>query len=107
MMEQTKIAAVGEHGSVLVFRTAGVRTESAVTAEEAERAVTKLAADGYRVIFVSEVLLEQIPDIVNKYRPVPYPAIIPIPDRAGATGYSMKKITDNMEKAIGTNIFEK
>ena len=60
----------------------------------------------YKVIFLAERFAEELEDLLAKYRGRPYPAILPIPDQSGETGYGMKKIVSNMEKAVGSNLFE-
>lgn len=105
-MDKMKLAAVGEHSSVILFHTAGIATRSVLDTEEAERAVRQLVKEGYEVIFLSERLAEGMEETLRRYRAEAYPLVLPIPDRAGATGYSRKKITENMEKAIGSNLFE-
>ncbi len=106
-MSENKIAAVGDRASIIIFNTAGITTCAASNAKEAELAVRRLATDGYKVIFISERYTSDLADIIEKYRESAYPAIIPIPDRSGTMGVGNKKIIANMEKAIGTNIFDK
>ena len=105
-MDKMRIAAVGEHSSVILFHTAGIITKSVTTAEEAEKAVQHFVKEGYEIIFLSERLAAEMEDTIKRYRAAAYPLILPVPDRNGATGYSMGRIVGNMEKAIGTNIFE-
>jgi V/A-type H+-transporting ATPase subunit F len=106
-MNEKLIAAVGERASVIIFHASGVTTRAVENTEEAEKAVISLANEGYKVIFLSEVYYIGLPDLMEKYREYPYPAIIPIPDRSGEKGVGAQKIIDNMERAIGTNIFDK
>lgn len=106
-MDKVNVAAIGESSSIMIFHAAGICTQPATNPEEAERALHELSNEGFRVIFITESLAEQIPEAINRYRTESFPAIIPIPNRTGSTGYGLKRITDNMEKAIGTNIFEK
>lgn len=106
-MNENKIAAVGDRASILIFNTAGILTRAVDSAKSAEREVRALASNGYKVIFISEKYIADLTDILEKYRESAYPAIIPIPDRSGTMGVGNKKIIANMEKAIGTNIFDK
>lgn len=106
-MNSNKIAAVGDRASVIIFNTAGISTYAVSDAKEAEKTVRTLASDGYKIIFISEKYTDDLADILEKYRESAYPAIIPIPDRSGTMGVGLKKIKDNMEKAIGTDIFDK
>lgn len=101
-----KAAAIGEHSSVIIFHTAGIKTVSVNSTAQAQKELVKLIKDGYGIIFLSERYAEEMQDLLTTYRTSAYPLILPIPDRNGATGYGMKKVFSNMEKALGTNIFE-
>ena len=107
MMTETKIAVIGDRASVIIFSAVGVTVKEADTPKEAERAVFELVQQGYKVIFITEVLFRDIPDLVEKYRESAYPTLIPIPDRSGSMHIGEKSVIHNMEKAIGTNIFDK
>ena len=106
-MSSNKIAAVGDRASVIIFNTAGIATYAVSDSKEAEKKVRTLATEGYKIIFISEKYTDDLADILEKYRESAYPSIIPIPDRSGTMGVGLKKIKDNMEKAIGTDIFDK
>lgn len=106
-MNENKIAAVGDRASIIIFNTAGITTRAVADAKEAEKTVRELASSGYKVIFIGEKYINDLADILEKYREYAYPAIIPIPDRSGTMGVGNTKIIANMEKAIGTNIFDK
>ncbi|HPE95264.1 MAG TPA: V-type ATP synthase subunit F [Bacillota bacterium] len=106
-MTGVKTAAVGEHSSVVLFGTAGITVRTADDPQQAEDALKKLIREGYEVIFLTEKLACCMEDFLAPYRRSAFPLILPVPDRSGATDYSMKHITHNMEKAIGTNIFDK
>lgn len=105
-MDKTKIAAIGEHSSIIIFHAAGIKTESVTSPEEAETSLNNLIREGYSIIFITETIAENISETLRNYRKQAYPLILPIPDRTGSNGYSLKKITANMEKAIGKNIFD-
>ena len=100
-----KVAAVGDKDSVLLFRSIGIAAVIADTAAEARRAIRNLDKDGCAVIYITEQMADVISDTMDEYRARPYPAIIPIPGRAGATGAGMKRIRDNVVKAVGKEIF--
>lgn len=106
-MTENKIAAVGDRASIIIFNTAGIATRAVSNSDEALKAVRELATADYRIIFISEKYTSDLADIIEKYRESAYPAIIPIPDRSGTMGVGNAKIIANMEKAIGTNIFDK
>ena len=106
-MNESRIAAVGDRASIIIFNTAGITTRAVADSKEAESTVRELASSGYKIIFISEKYVDDLADILDKYREYAYPAIIPIPDRSGTMGVGNTKIIANMEKAIGTNIFDK
>ena len=106
-MELNTIAAIGEMSSVIVFHTAGIKAVGVESAEEARRAVMELVRSDTKIIYLTENYFEALSDLIEKYRASAYPIIIPIPDRAGSMGLGEKKVISNMEKAIGTNIFDK
>lgn len=104
-MTDVKIAAVGRHESILLFSAAGVKTVPADTAEQALQAVKSLVKNGAQVIFLTENYAAALEGPLERYRENAYPVILPVPEKSGPTGYGMAKINANMEKALGTNIF--
>ena len=106
-MSNYKAAAVGSHSSVVLFSAAGIRTVSAENVKDAEKAVNTLVKEGYGIIFLTENYAKELENELKRYRETAYPVILPVPERAGGSGYGMQKINNNMEKAIGTNIFDK
>ena len=99
-----KAVAIGEDDGLILFHAAGIATRSVSTVEEAEKALLSLIREGVPIIFLSESFAEQMPLSLQRYRRTAYPLILPIPDSKGPTGYSMKKLSANMEKAIGANL---
>ena len=105
-MNQAKTAAVGEGASVLLFRAAGIETRPVSSAAEAREAVGALLREEDQIIFLTERFAAEMEELLSKYRGQTYPVILPIPDQTGETGYGMRKVMANMEKAIGSNLFE-
>ncbi len=104
-MTDAKSAAVGRHESILLFSAAGIPTVSATTDAEALQAVRSLIKDGTQVIFLTENFAAALEEELHAYRMNSYPIILSVPEKSGPSGYSMQKINANMEKALGTNIF--
>lgn len=102
-----KIAVVGNKDSVFAFKAVGVDVRGASSADEAKNAVKKLAAEGYKIIFITEDLAEQTQDFLDRYKTKTYPAVIPIPKGGESTGYAMNGLKKDMEKAIGADILFK
>ena len=103
-MAQSRIAVIGPRDSVLLWRTLGMQAVFVESGEEARRAVAKLHREGCALIYITEDLAEQIGDVLARYASDPSLAIIPIPDKNGTNGLSMKMIRSNIEKAIGADI---
>jgi len=100
-----KIAAIGDRGSVLAFRTLGVETFVAAEAAQADEMLKKLAKEQYAVIFITEDLAAAIPDTLRVLKTRPYPVVVPIPAAAGATaGFARESLRKDVERALGTNI---
>jgi len=98
-----KIAVVGDRDSVLAFKAIGLDVFSAETYFEIKNTIDNLARE-YAVIFITEQVAETAADVVNKYKSKSFPAIIPIPGNAGSTGFGIKGVKSDVEKAIGADI---
>ena len=101
------IAAVGDRGTVMIWRAIGAETVFCETKEETERAVRKLAKENYAIIYITENCAKLIPDTIEKYKMSKTPAIIPIPGKEGKTGFSEDALHRVVEKAIGADILFK
>lgn len=99
-----KIAVIGDKDSVLAFKSVGVEVFDATTAQEAQTLIKKLSQEQYAVIFIAENLAEQIPAVLAKAKTQPFPAVVPIPTTEHSSGFGMKGIKNDVEKAIGVDI---
>lgn len=102
---RTKIAVIGDKGSVLGFKAIGF--DAFETDEETSigALVSRLEKEEYGIIFVTEEIIAANPDVVEKYKDEMLPAIIPIPSRNGSLGIGMDNIHKNVERAVGADIF--
>jgi len=98
-----KIGVIGDSDSVLGFKSLGIDVYPA-TGGEVMKAINRLASGGYSIIFITEQAAEQAKETIERYKTMPFPAIIPIPSNRGTTGLGMKNIRANVEKAIGADI---
>lgn len=98
------MAAVGPKDAVLAFKALGLIVVPVSTPEETSQAVFRLAKEGVAVIFITEEEAASIPETLSRYKTQPLPAIIPIPGSQGVTGYGMKALRENVEKAVGADI---
>lgn len=88
----------------MLWRALGVETVFADTALSITREIDRLAREGAVVIYITEQSAALVPETIQRYLTEPFPAIIPIPNREGTTGYGMAGIRKNIEKAIGADI---
>lgn len=98
------IGAVGERDAVIAFRAVGMRVIPAETASAVARAVHALVSENVPVIFITEHAAEIAPETFEKYQSDPTVSLIPIPGSSGTDGFGMRRVHQNVEKAIGANI---
>lgn len=104
MAKQYKIAVVGNRDAILPFRVIGFDIYPVTTATEANETLGKLAGDNYGVIYLTEDFANKVPDTIRYYDTQITPAVILIPTHKGELGIGLKRIQENVEKAVGTNI---
>lgn len=103
-MAQNRMAAIGDRDSIMLWRALGLETVFAEDALSIARAIDRLAKEEVAVIYITEQAAEKVPDTIQRYLTKSFPAIIPIPNREGTTGYGMSGIKRNVDKAIGADI---
>ncbi|NLA72859.1 MAG: V-type ATP synthase subunit F [Clostridiales bacterium] len=99
-----KIAAVGDRDSITGFASVGFSTFSTDDAVEAKKIIRSLANSQYAVIFITEKLLQLIPEEYDRYKELPVPAIIPIPGVTENTGFGLYNVGKFVERAVGSDI---
>lgn len=104
MIFMYKVAVVGDKDSILAFNALGVDVFPVLEAEEARRTIDTLARDKYGVIFITEQAAARIPDTIDRYNKILTPAVILIPSNQGTLNIGIQRISDNVEKAVGSNI---
>lgn len=105
MEKHVDIAAIGDSDSILLFNAIGVRTFSIKNISDVEKTIFQLANQKCKIIYVTEEIYTKIPETLERYKTSPFPIILPIPTEEGSKQVGLKKIKDNVEKAIGINIF--
>ena len=99
-----QIAAIGDADSIMGFAALGIHTVAVEIAQDAEKAIFELAREGTAVIFITESVARQVPQILSRYAAQPYPAIIPIPANQGSSGLGLRQLKANVERALGADI---
>ena len=101
-----KVAAIGDADSVAGLASIGIEIFTAYTPAEASKALHELTDGEYAVVFITESVCSLIPEIIDKYRSLPSPALIPIPGISGNTGYGMSMVSKSVEQAVGSDILK-
>ncbi|ABS42506.1 V-type ATP synthase subunit F [Clostridium botulinum] len=99
-----KIGVVGDKDSILAFKALGIDVYPVVGSEEGKRTIDKMAAEKYAIIFVTEQIAKDLEETIERYNRELIPAVILIPSNQGSLNIGMKRINDNVEKAVGVNI---
>jgi V/A-type H+-transporting ATPase subunit F len=99
-----KIGVVGDKDSVLAFKALGVDVFPVYDKEEARKVVDTIAQQKYGIIFITEQIASLIPETIERYDKEIVPAVILIPNNQGTLDIGMKRINENVENAIGSNI---
>src|SRR5690554_6707965 len=109
-MYMSKIAVIGDRDSILGFKTIGLDIfpvsdlDNEQEQDRAARMIHRLAQEGYVVIFITEAAASYVEETIERYKTVPFPAIILIPSNRGSTGLGIQGIKDSVEKAVGADI---
>ncbi|MFY9176576.1 MAG: V-type ATP synthase subunit F [Caldicoprobacterales bacterium] len=99
-----KIGVVGDRDSILGFKALGLSVFPVTQPEQASRLINRLAKENFAVIFLTEQVAREIKETVDRYKSVPFPAIILIPSNQGSTGLGIQEIKKSVEKALGADI---
>ncbi len=97
-----ELAAIGKENSVIAFRAAGVHTVAVKTSDEVKLKIEALARSGCKLIFITEETAKMAEETIDKYRFKTFPIILTVSSENGNDSLSMKKVYDNIEKALGT-----
>lgn len=104
MIYMFKIGVVGDKDSVLAFKALGVDVFPVYDKEDARKVVDTIAQQKYGIIFITEQIASLIPETIERYDKEIVPAVILIPNNQGTLDIGMKRINENVENAIGSNI---
>lgn len=100
-----KIGVIGEKDSIGCFRLLGLDVFEEETQRGIAQAIQRMARENYAVIFITEQAAALAAETIGRYKPLPFPAIIPIPSNKGSLGVGFEGIRKNVEKAIGTELY--
>ncbi|NLD10200.1 V-type ATP synthase subunit F [Aminicella lysinilytica] len=99
-----KIGVIGDSESVIGFRAVGLDVFPCEDPAEAARLIRELAEGEYAIIYIMEGLAAQVEKEIDKYKDSRLPAIIPIPNKEGASGNGMRNVREAVKRAVGADI---
>lgn len=97
-----KIGIIGDKDSVMGFSALGFSVQYCENATAAKEALQKM--DAYGIVYITEDLLAQMPELHAAYRDRLTPALVPIPGIRGSMGLGMARVQSNIERAVGADI---
>ena len=100
---KNSVAVIGNINSILVFKTVGFDVFGVTTEAKARNTLNKLITE-YKVIFITEDYAKSVEDIIEDTYSQAYPIITVIPSGSNSSNYSLNKIKQGVEKALGVNI---
>ncbi|MCR4795312.1 MULTISPECIES: V-type ATP synthase subunit F [Ruminococcus] len=99
-----KAAVIGDSASVSGFAALGLSVFRETEPEKITKLISRLAANDFAVIYITEPAAALVSDTINKYRSNKLPSIVLIPAIEGNTGEGMRALHDAVEKAVGSDI---
>jgi V/A-type H+-transporting ATPase subunit F len=102
--KSAKIGVIGNSDAVLAFRTLGMLVRPARTPHQAMLEVHRLVKEGIPLIFITEDIAKDLTETFEQYASDPSVTLIPLPGVKGSDGLGMRKVRENVEKAVGADI---
>jgi V/A-type H+-transporting ATPase subunit F len=104
-MSDSKVMVIGDRDSVLGFGALGVKVKTpSVQAEEVRQAVKEALNEEVAILFITERLAQEVPEIIKDLSRRPLPSVVLIPDASGSKGMGLKKLNEIIIKAVGSTI---
>lgn len=100
-----KIGVIGDETTIKGFVSLSIDTFPATSDKAVRKAILDMANSDYAIIFITEQAAQGSMETIERFKTVPFPAIIFIPSNRGTLNIGMSTIRKNVEKAVGTNIF--
>ncbi len=103
-MSGSVLAIVGKKETIMPFLATGAKVVY-VKEKECVKVVDDLIKEGVKIIFFTEEFIEELDEILLKYRTETFPCLIPIPTGRGKTKLAIERIRGVIKKAVGADVF--
>ncbi|MGM0366627.1 MAG: V-type ATP synthase subunit F [Actinomycetota bacterium] len=101
---KTKIAAIGEHDIMLIFKAIGADVFPVADHRQAAPRIREAAKEGYGIIFVTESIAAELDELIKSYSGQFLPSIVIIPGLGERNKYATKRLRQAIIKAVGIDI---
>ncbi len=102
---KAKIAAFGQKDIMLIFKAIGVEVFSVDENSELKIQLEKLIKEGYAIIFVTEDIALEAPEVIKKYMNKTLPSIVIIPGPGENKNLAVDLLRQAVVKAMGVDLF--
>ena len=99
-----RIAVLGDTESIKGFAAVGLDIYPCDDPQEAAPRFPSQTGGVYGVIYVTEEQYNMLDKEIKKLDEQPLPAVIPIPGLTGNTGIGLRRLSESVERAVGSDI---
>ena len=99
-----RIGVIGDYDSICGFSALGMDIFPVDSVEKAKKKLRELDNDEYGIVYVTEQILENMPEEYSRYENQMLPAVVPIPSFSGSTGFGLERVSNYVKKAVGSDI---
>jgi V/A-type H+-transporting ATPase subunit F len=103
-MSGKALAIVGKRETVMPFLATGARVVY-VKEGKCVDTVESLVSEGTKIILFTEEFIDELSELLLKYRTETLPCLIPIPSGRGKTKLAVERVRGIIKKAVGADIF--
>lgn len=106
-MRNSRLAVVGERATVVAFEGLGIAAFPVASVEEARKTVSRLMKKKeHAVIFVTEDIGKDIPDVIAESATEYAPSVVLVPSSAGSQQIGLRKLSRVLKRALGTDVLK-
>ena len=98
------MAVMGDTESIKGFAAVGLDIYPCDDPHEAVRRFRSLTGGEYGVIYITEAIFSLLDKEIRKLDEQPLPAVIPIPGLTGDTGIGVRRLSESVERAVGSDL---
>ncbi len=103
-MSGSALAIVGQRETIMPFLATGAKVVY-VKKGECVKVVEDLIREGIKIILFTEEFIDELHDVLLRYRTETIPCLIPIPTGRGKTKLAIERIRGVIKKAVGADVF--